>query len=304
MRWLLIALWLLLPVAAQAQVGQVAQFAYHPSGGASCTGGYQGQGDVLSGASFYYGLRGYTCTYAGPGNNPAIDIRRASDSTTTTINILASGFLDTTTATIFCAATTCFVSKWYDQSGNGLHAIQATTANQPQLSFTCSGISTACLTFSGSQWLAGGTSTIAPNWIISMVVEWSTFGKWFFGAGSGGAAFGDYNAVNVFSYLMNTAGLDTFAAASNAFHSIQPGYSTSFGQGIVNIDGSQNGTSIPINLGITSPWTVGSLTGSESANAFTGEMEEIGAWPVGTTTTIFGNLCHNQFVSVGTPTSC
>ena len=44
---------------------------HRTSGGSSCTGGYQGVGDVKTGASFYYGLRAYSCAYAGPGNNPS-----------------------------------------------------------------------------------------------------------------------------------------------------------------------------------------------------------------------------------------
>jgi hypothetical protein len=53
-------------------------------------------------------------------------IRRASDSTTTTIGFDGSGNIDEAAITTFCTGTTCTVSSWIDQSGNGNNATQAT----------------------------------------------------------------------------------------------------------------------------------------------------------------------------------
>jgi hypothetical protein len=100
---------------------------------------YVGPGDVISGASMWFGLRGYSAAYAAPGTNPAIKIIRASDSTNTTINILSNGNLDTTTAATFCNSTTCTVATWYDQTGHSCDATQATVANQPVLTFNAIG---------------------------------------------------------------------------------------------------------------------------------------------------------------------
>ena len=60
-------------------------------------------------------------------------IRRASDSTTTTIGFDGSGNIDEAAITTFCTGTTCTVSEWKDQSGNGNNATQATAANQPTI---------------------------------------------------------------------------------------------------------------------------------------------------------------------------
>ena len=60
-------------------------------------------------------------------------IRRASDSTTTTIGFDGSGNIDEAAITTFCTGTTCTVSEWKDQSGNGNDATQSTAANQPTI---------------------------------------------------------------------------------------------------------------------------------------------------------------------------
>ena len=60
-------------------------------------------------------------------------IRRASDSTTTTIGFDGSGNIDEAAITTFCTGTTCTVSEWKDQSGNGNDATQSTSGNQPTI---------------------------------------------------------------------------------------------------------------------------------------------------------------------------
>jgi len=59
-------------------------------------------------------------------------IRRASDSTTTTIGFDSNGNIDEAAITTFCTGNTCTVSSWIDQSGNGNDAT-ATTARQPTI---------------------------------------------------------------------------------------------------------------------------------------------------------------------------
>ena len=76
-----------------------------------------------------YALRKLRAAYAGN----AMTVRRSSDGTTSAIGFTATGTLDTTTLLSFCAATNCYVTAWYDQSGNGQDAVQTTTAQQPQV---------------------------------------------------------------------------------------------------------------------------------------------------------------------------
>jgi hypothetical protein len=59
-------------------------------------------------------------------------IRRASDSTTTTIGFV-DGDIDEAAITTFCTGTTCTVVTWKDQSGNGNDATAAAPANEPTI---------------------------------------------------------------------------------------------------------------------------------------------------------------------------
>jgi len=60
-------------------------------------------------------------------------IRRASDSTTTTIGFDASGNISEADIESFCTGTTCTVYQWLDQSGNGNTATQSDPTNQPTI---------------------------------------------------------------------------------------------------------------------------------------------------------------------------
>lgn len=129
---------LLLLALLLAPLSAAAQFTFPPvnpaPAGPGCT--YVGPGDVAS-ASYanWWGIRAFNCATAG---TKAINIRRASDNTTTDISTLTNGNLDTATAVTFCTATTCFVTKWYDKVSTA-DAIQATNAEQWQLTFSCDG---------------------------------------------------------------------------------------------------------------------------------------------------------------------
>lgn len=117
-------------------------------------GGYHGPGDVAPGASMYWGLWAYSRAYA-LNLGPMIDLVRASDSATLTVNALKGGALDAAAAAAFCAGTTGAISKFYDQTGNGFHVTQATSAQRAALTFN--GIGTRPIaTFNRS----GGVSSI------------------------------------------------------------------------------------------------------------------------------------------------
>lgn len=112
-RWVISALgYLLLTCAALAQVGQIP--AWPPTKFVTSGGAYAGPGDIVSGAVAFFSCRAYSAAKVG---TKAYRIVRASDSTQTDINSLASGLCDTSTPTTFCNATTCTVVTWYDQSG-------------------------------------------------------------------------------------------------------------------------------------------------------------------------------------------
>lgn len=82
--------------------------------------------DDYPGATAAYSLRKLDKDYAGA----AIEIQRVSPAGTTDIGFDSNGDLDVATINTYCSGTTCYVSKWYDQSGNGYNAT-ATVGNQP-----------------------------------------------------------------------------------------------------------------------------------------------------------------------------
>jgi len=91
-------------------------------------GGFTGLLDTYSGAAAAYSLRQLSSTYSGD----AIVVRRASDNTTQAIGFV-NNELDTTSLESFCSGTDGFVTTWYDQSGNGVDATQATASRQPKI---------------------------------------------------------------------------------------------------------------------------------------------------------------------------
>ena len=145
-------------VVAQAQMmsltGAGGKFKASGGGGGPPPPTYTGPGDIVSGATFWGGLRCYAAANASAN---AIRIRRASDNTETDVALDASCDLTDVSGT-FCAATTCYVKTLYDQSGGaGSDATQTTAGQQPQLVFSCIGTK-PCMRF-----VAANTTFVASN---------------------------------------------------------------------------------------------------------------------------------------------
>jgi len=254
---------------------------------------YSGPGDVVS-FTGWWGLRAYNAAYA-TGSNNAIKIRRASDSTTSNIVILASGALDVATATTFCASTTCFVAEAYDQTGGGAHMLQATAGNQPQLIFNCIG-SLPCMSFNGSsQFLLATLATVAFPVSVSIVVDrtgaFTTQQAAFnFHTGAGTGQFFFLASANSLS-LYNGSALTNATVADSAFHAANGVYNSTTSSLYVDNQSATNGATGAGAVGTVV--SIGALTGGSSV--LTGEITEAGlsnnvAW----TSTNAGNLCHNQ----------
>jgi hypothetical protein len=92
--------------------------------------------DTYSGAAAAYSLRLLDSTYTGD----AIRVRRASDNAEQDISFDGNGDLDTSALTTFCTGTDGFVKTWYDQSGNANDATQTTTAEQPKIYDSSTGV--------------------------------------------------------------------------------------------------------------------------------------------------------------------
>ena len=102
---------------------------------ASRSGGYLL--DTYSGAAAAYSLRQLSSSYSGN----AVKVRRSSDNTETDIGFVG-GELDTASLSSFAGAGDAFVVSWYDQSGNSKNATQTTTAYQPKIYDSTTGVVT------------------------------------------------------------------------------------------------------------------------------------------------------------------
>lgn len=94
MKTLALVLALLAPLTALAQGGiGPGPGTVHSTGGG---GGYTGPGDVVAGATAWYGLRAYSAAVAATGTQKAVKIRRASDDHLCDVLIATSGLLGNT----------------------------------------------------------------------------------------------------------------------------------------------------------------------------------------------------------------
>ena len=96
---------------------------------------YQLTNSALDKLRGLYAFRQCIFTYTGP----VVNVRRASDSATSDFYADLSGNIGQgvggtgTTLLSWLTSTTGYVTKWYDQSSQANHLVQATAANQPQI---------------------------------------------------------------------------------------------------------------------------------------------------------------------------
>lgn len=85
--------------------------------------------DTFGGASAAYSLRNLSSAYTGP----LIRVRRSNDNVERDIYGTFAGDLDIASLVAFIGANSGFVTTWYDQSGSGRHATQASASLQPRI---------------------------------------------------------------------------------------------------------------------------------------------------------------------------
>jgi hypothetical protein len=112
-------------------------------------------------AGAYSCARGLSFVYKGPLCN----IRRASDSASIDFFADATGAINKSDVTSFCANTTCYITTEYDQTGNSNHARNAVAATQPVLTIEGPGLNYAAC----GVWGNGGNAllTVTQNGSIN-----------------------------------------------------------------------------------------------------------------------------------------
>lgn len=305
--------WMLMCSAALAQSGAGTQSTSGPGFGSNIGGGilatYTGPGDIVSGATVWVGLRAYSAAKAAALAN-AVQLTRASDSTTLNVTVLANGALNTSAAQAFCAATTCGVTTWYDQSGNGNNMVQVASL-APQIVFTgCSSGSDPCVTFNGtSQYTSATVPAGGQPQTYSIVYETAAVAnsvmvsEYYTGNQPNLTRPATANVVDMYAGAHVTA-----AATDAAWHAVQAVYNGA--SSILNVDGT--GATVNPGAGQAGQGCVElgtNLGGAGQCNTasgvyFQGSMAEFGKWPSGFSTANNTAVCHNQYQYWGTSTSC
>jgi hypothetical protein len=256
---------------------QVIIFGGAPSS-ASGGGGtpFVGPGDVVSGATGWWGLRGYSAAYS-TGSNPGVDLVDQAGANPITINILANGSLDVASISTWVAAhtvTTIKVTKLYDQTGSAHHLTQATLATMPVLTLSALG-SLPGLTFNGNEMEI--TSFTPPNVLsMSSVAKrtGNTAGLNVMITAQGNPILGFWSTANTIGFNPSNGTL-TLTAADNAFHAAQA---------------TANGTTATLYVdGATTSFASTSVTGGTGTYigdrgvsgglALAGVWMEAGIWP-------------------------
>jgi hypothetical protein len=268
---------------------------------------YQGPGDIVSGATAWWGLRGYNGAYAAPGNNPGVVVcDSATFAICSTINILSNGNLDTATmAASSACASACVYQTFKDQSGNGHDATCASAATCATVVFNCINTSLPCaqsVHANNVSYTVGGTTiALTTGFTWSYVLNPTTSG--FFGPMCCLASSNTSPTWGITSTVNQGYGGDggtnqtfTLPAASNHVNTIV-------------FDGA---SSIAVVDVTTTALSGMGTTGGNVTNLFRSNNLSIGAkvfefglW--GSTAfnpTQYSNLCHNDFSYWATSVSC
>src|SRR5216684_3558491 len=190
----------------------------------AATGGgtvFTGPGDVVSGATAWYGLRAYSTADRGnklvnvcdPANVTCADW--LSDALTGKL-VATTNPLNGTDCTV---STTCTLNTFYDRSGANscagavpCDATQATAANRPTLTWSCIN-SLPCAVFNGTSdvlqspvFTAASTSTISA--VVNRAGNFTATGPMFtYGSTSGNVADLQFRAVaSAVQMFMGTSG--------------------------------------------------------------------------------------------------
>lgn len=249
---------------------------------------YVGPGDLVASALAWYGLRAYSLATAG---NNCVDIVRASDSTTNTFTTLANGSVDLASITTFLASTTGKITKLYDQTGGGLHVVQASDGSRPTFTFSAIG-SLPGISFPSPTYLqsAGNISATSIPWSASTAINRGSSAIAVVAAvqpgGAAPIAIGTDTSGKIGIYASSWK---TATCANSANHSIQAvGNNTS---STIDVDGTDAGIS-PGSRGI--PAGAVALGRDGFGDYFGGTLYEFGFWGGGFDATQKANLTTNQ----------
>ena len=243
------------------------------------TTAYSGPGDVVSGASAWWGLRAYSSATKGNrianicNSTGGVDVACADISSDSTTGALAPA----TIGGITCPGANCTVKVLYDQTGNGVDLTQTTIANRPALTASCIG-ALPCMTGNGSSTQISNLGA-APS--LSQPITISSVANNTGGAGSEAAITGIAGGgitqrfrfdsdVGVYAGAFLTA-----AAATGTWFSVTCVVNSASSDDVIN--GTSNTGDAGANAGASNIYLFDDSFGAPLA----GKVTEAGWWPSG-----------------------
>jgi Concanavalin A-like lectin/glucanases superfamily len=258
---------------------------------------YIGPGDILGGAYFHVGLRGYNSVSVGYN---LINVRRSSDGTNKTFVVLKSGSFNTSDA--FFDGSNYFITEAFDTTGNGNHFTQATAANQPGLSLTGGPASNPTITFAqgSSQSLTAAIITTAQpfTWLSGLVYNNTGFQAPAIGDSASPFAQMTFDVSGTFpnQMILYDGGAMGFVAATIADGTYHynvgvfggSGANTSFiySNGVQLANGTSNNGSIAQNLNIG--------LDSNGPHYFNGNMQDMSMYASAVSSSSVTSLTSNE----------
>lgn len=270
------------------------------AGGAS----YTGPGDVVSGATAWYGLRAYTAAIAAAATQKLINIRNIATSETCDVIVATNGGFGNVancsgsssgdTVAVFCAesSSSCAVTEAYDQTGNGINATQATAADQPALTLSCVG-SLPCMTGTGSAhgWLSSSamTSITQPDTISVVAKFTATNQTYVFTTNNGNQFLSHFTSANKYYCYAGATGL-TPTVPDNVLNAVN--WTVNNTSSVCNVNGTENsGTS---GSAVTGTFITLMASSNAGAASMVGSFYDGGIWASSFTSTQRTNVCENQ----------
>lgn len=248
---------------------------------------YVGPGDVVAGATTWWGLRAYTSASIGMN---VVRLREDGGNTESDFSTITGGGLNLIAITAFKGGANLFVVKLYDQTGNGNDLSQTTAAFQP--AFLLSGLGTLpIISGNGSYKMSTSTTPTINQALTVSAVAMSSVGIRNSISGTAddtGFQVGfDLTGANTpFIFAGSTA---TGAGNDNLWHALQ--YVTDGASSDVNIDGT-------VNTGNAGPagasGNIWFMVEASGGNFLRGAITEAGYWSFAFSATNSTDMSDNQ----------
>ena len=203
---------------------------------------YTGPGDCVGGWLTWVGFNAYSAAYANGTNNAADLVDTATGLTTYTAKMLSTGLWDAAGAAASTAcATSCKVTKFYDQTGGTNHFTNATLSSMPTIVFSHRG------GLADLQWTASPASLLnAPTITQAQPFSFVVFANRSPSAASSmnTIASNGGNTVLQFSssanaFILFGGGLISATATDTNFHAFQGVFNGASPNSILRVDATE-----------------------------------------------------------------